>query len=830
MRVKSIKMEDFGPYVSQEIDFTELNEQRLFLLQGKTGSGKSTIIEAIVFALFGKDSKGRDSETRRNTAPENSRTRVTLVMEIEGRDYRIVRSPQQVKEGRKAPLPQSISMVELDGDGIEIAGRSWSAVKEVEAQIATLIRLNHDQFNRIAVLPQGKFDRFLKSKVDERQALLEKIFPVDHWKSMVQYIKDPLAKKAKKRVTDARNIAFSRGYETHRLLDPDKTDNPKTMDEVKAIRKEALNKLEEWADEIAKEEGRIKKEDERLKKEDERLKEQTELNKAISDRESLLKANKELEASRKTIDPKKMVLERHNEAVRIEGHLNSVERAESAVEGNKGRIDDHIERSGLDQGLVEKDEKEVRELEASAGETVSNIVSAKRDQLNLETARKAIPVKEKELAEAGAALAEMTQAQNMEMAKAIASTLEEGEPCLVCGSKHHPHPAHGEAEDSSSEELRQAKDAKDGAVLELSTSTKEVARLQGEVDGSRKDLGLKDGDDLPDEEGARERQRVLRELSDLLKQRASVNGALATASDDWEAVENPLKLNTREKINQAKIEVDSLGEIVREIEAFDLSLRVNERDLAEERIVKAEGLEVQDIKDDVEKYKEADGKLEGEKEDHRDKVRATDKLQDSVGHLGESIEEHDELYESTKDLLWVNEHLRGRAGDPPMHVVTWLLRVWFGRVLDEANTRLLTIAGGRYSLVMEQSGKVRKRTRQGLDIGVVDALSDSLDPRSADSLSGGESFYVSLALALGMSDVVSTEAGGTRLGTLFIDEGFGSLDGETLDDVLAVIDEVGEHDRVIGLISHVESLKQRITSKITAKKEGDGTSTVEVTA
>jgi exonuclease SbcC len=439
-------------------------------------------------------------------------------------------------------------------------------------------------------------------------------------------------------------------------------------------------------------------------------------------------------------------------------------------------------------------------------------------------------VKEGELAKAKAALDKMTQAQNMEMAKAIASTLKEGEPCLVCGSKHHPHPAHGEAEDSSSEELRQAKDAMDGAVLELSTSTKEVERLKREVEGSRKVLGLKEGDGLPDEEGARERQRVLRELSDHLRQRASLNGALANASAYWKAVENPLKLDTREKIDQAKIEEDSLGKIVDEIGVFDLGLKVNDRDLAEERIAKAEGLKAQDIKEDVERHKEAGGKLVEDEAGHRDMVKATSDLQDSVEHLGGSIEEHDELDESTKDLLWVNNHLRGRSGDPPMHVVTWLLRMWFGKVLDEANKRLLDIGGGRYSLKMEESGKVFKKARRGLDIGVVDALSDSLDPRSANSLSGGESFYVSLALALGMSDVVSAEAGGIRLGTLFIDEGFGSLDGETLDEVLAVIDEVGEHDRVIGLISHVESLKQRIPSKITAKKKGDGTSTVEVTA
>lgn len=163
-----------------------------------------------------------------------------------------------------------------------------------------------------------------------------------------------------------------------------------------------------------------------------------------------------------------------------------------------------------------------------------------------------------------------------------------------------------------------------------------------------------------------------------------------------------------------------------------------------------------------------------------------------------------------------------------MDIIAWLLRRWFEAALANANARLAEIGSGRYSLEMIQVGKEEMRT--GLNIGVVDALSDSLKARSTTSLSGGESFYISLALALGMSDVVSEEAGGIHLGTLFIDEGFGTLDQETLDDVMGVIDEIGKNNRVIGLISHVESLKQRITSQITVTKKGDGTSTIDVQA
>ena len=86
-------MKNFGPYVNETIDFRELNEQRLFLLEGKTGCGKSTIIDGVVFALYGQDTKGRDEGVRRNSAPEGANAVVTLEFEVDGTIYRINRSP-----------------------------------------------------------------------------------------------------------------------------------------------------------------------------------------------------------------------------------------------------------------------------------------------------------------------------------------------------------------------------------------------------------------------------------------------------------------------------------------------------------------------------------------------------------------------------------------------------------------------------------------------------------------------------------------------------------------------------------------------------------------
>ena len=137
-------MENFGPYIDEAIDFTELNEQRLFLLEGKTGCGKSTIIEGVVFALYGNDSKGRSEGVRRNSAPAKENATVTLDFEVEGVTYRVVRSPLMTDpETGKNLKSQKVNLAEIDSVGNVIAGRTWDAVKEVKGKIRSIIRSSH---------------------------------------------------------------------------------------------------------------------------------------------------------------------------------------------------------------------------------------------------------------------------------------------------------------------------------------------------------------------------------------------------------------------------------------------------------------------------------------------------------------------------------------------------------------------------------------------------------------------------------------------------------------------------------------------------------------
>ncbi|MCU0262398.1 MAG: AAA family ATPase [Candidatus Nanopelagicales bacterium] len=186
------------------------------------------------------------------------------------------------------------------------------------------------------------------------------------------------------------------------------------------------------------------------------------------------------------------------------------------------------------------------------------------------------------------------------------------------------------------------------------------------------------------------------------------------------------------------------------------------------------------------------------------------------------------LAATSDELVTLDLYARGMAGSPRMSLVTFVLRYWFEQVVAAANVRLASMSSGKYELIRIDEA-ARKDARVGLGLSVLDRHTGR--ERSPGTLSGGETFYTSLALALGLADVVVAQAGGAQLDTLFIDEGFGSLDPDTLDDVMGVIDELRGNGRVIGIVSHVPELKERIPERLTVRRtRPDGPSAVAVHA
>jgi exonuclease SbcC len=213
---------------------------------------------------------------------------------------------------------------------------------------------------------------------------------------------------------------------------------------------------------------------------------------------------------------------------------------------------------------------------------------------------------------------------------------------------------------------------------------------------------------------------------------------------------------------------------------------------------------------------------------------ARDAAQARVGRLHQRLAEvqdaqdaFDQLQEDTSAVIRLAGLAKGMDGHRRMALTTYVLRQWFGQVVAAANVRLAAMSAGRYELRRtDDSGARRERT--GLTLTVVDRHTGA--ERSPRSLSGGETFYTSLALALGLADVVKAEAGGVDLDTLFIDEGFGTLDSETLDQVMAVIDELRDRGRVVGIVSHVADLKDRVAERLEVRRLADGSSTARVIA
>lgn len=265
-----------------------------------------------------------------------------------------------------------------------------------------------------------------------------------------------------------------------------------------------------------------------------------------------------------------------------------------------------------------------------------------------------------------------------------------------------------------------------------------------------------------------------------------------------------------------------------EVSAYDSTLGAVTQLLASSRLSRAEGL----VPADEEPLREALNEAKKRQDEAQRRLgsleQALKQIQSAEVDFSHSLSQLHEVCDSFGPL----KRLAGIADASSKEnllqtpLSAWVLVSRLDEVLAAANPRLLSISSGRYELVSTPDDGTRSR-RSGLGLAIVDH--DTEETRSPRTLSGGESFYTSLSLALGLADVVTAEAGGIELRTMFIDEGFGSLDSATLELMMAELHKLRDSGRVVGVISHVDEMARQIPDRIAVTPSGRGGSRLSVT-
>jgi exonuclease SbcC len=258
-----------------------------------------------------------------------------------------------------------------------------------------------------------------------------------------------------------------------------------------------------------------------------------------------------------------------------------------------------------------------------------------------------------------------------------------------------------------------------------------------------------------------------------------------------------------------------------EIESFMQAVQATETKISQlEKQINGRGKEdISALENDKKELVNRSNSLQLEQENIEHGIKNNQGILKSLKSKGKQRDQVEKIYQDIKPLSdTANGELSGKQ---KVAFEQYVQGVYFDMVLQEANKRFGIMSGNRYSLVRNEGG-VDKRSKSGLEIDVKDR--HTAKTRSVKSLSGGESFKASLSLALGLSDVVQNFSGGVQVDTMFIDEGFGTLDSESLETAMDILAELTEGDRLVGIISHLEELKSRIDKKIIISRDPQGSS------
>lgn len=920
MRPVKLTISAFGPYAGkEEIPFYKLGKNGVYVITGNTGAGKTTIFDAITFALYG-DPSGTSREVRffrSKYAREDEKTYVELVFECRGKEYVITRNPGGYLRAKTRGAGQTM---ESASQSLQCPdGRILTNRDEVNGEIENIIGVTKNQFTQIAMIAQGDFLKLLLASTKERMDIFRKIFKTENFlnlqnrlkedcqkldkeknilgQSVRQYIADircededgfntgvQEAKAGKKTVEEVMELLetiLGRDIEKQKAYLEKKeklSGEQKRLNEEIAVEteKNALrNRLAQTVIQLEQMKGRHQEAEERMAE----LQKQDPEIKVILDEASKLEVT--FVQYDRLAEQQKRLLEKKTESEKMEQRLR--EEGQRVVVLKEKIEDGTLERERLkDSGVVM--EKLIYQMEAQRkdAEALSNL---KLEMDAFETCveeQKRVQERFQKYSQDNWRKQEiynaMYKAYLEGQAGILADNLSEGMPCPVCGSTHHPILATRNGEVPDKESLERAKAEADEASKLMSDAS--VAAFQaGNMVREKKETIEKLAQGILKTEFFEEIEDAIRlETKRNAEKKEKLSDELYKATKDnkrYEELERqlPQMRQELEKIEKEESErKTSFAANAADIANLRNSIFEAQKELAFSNKAEAEAYCRQlkrRVKDYQNQLTEANYQWQERKEQLAKLGGTITSLQEQVGNtapvdLSEKIQNRDRMMEEenqvdeclnilyarirqnrkikediarqTRELLGVENKIRlvkalsdtanGEiSGKGKIKLETYIQMTFFDRIIAKANLRLMVMTEARYELKRRMEA-LDNKSQTGLDLNVIDHWNGSERPVS--TLSGGESFVASLALALGMADVIQSAAGGVQLDSMFIDEGFGTLDEEILEQTMKALSSLGKGNRLVGIISHREELKARIDRQIVVEKNPSGGSIARI--
>ena len=881
MKPISIRFRCFGPYMAEQyIDFTRLEENGLFLICGETGAGKTTILDAICYALYNQSSgstRGKGlSVMRCKQAQKTDVTLVEFIFSSNGRRYKFLRT---LEFKRKNARDEHQCWEERDGEFVPLFENPKDS--SVTAKAQDLIGLTYEQFRQVIILPQGQFEKLLISDSDEKEKILVTLFHVGHWQKMAEEIYRRVkerddALRLERRSFDEK-LQFYRCQTTQQLfeqadiLEHDLLHSKNQLD-AQTAKAAALQAEKEQALLLDEAFCRLFRQRQQL--------EQLRGKQAQFDNAEIL-LNRA--AAAQTLQPQFTLFCQHHQAT--ERAVRQLRQAQSAAEQARAAL--HAVEQRRNSHEAEQKHHEERVTRRTLLESKVPVYDALQQQkLRMEQAaavckrmQEQLLTQEQQFSTAhdrwlhaqtkqAESISAYQQAQALYLqgiGSVLAQALQPGSACPVCGSTEHPAPAPASAVRVTEAQLEQLNQAMTAASDQVTSAAKRrqqaesgkeeaasrftraqqdllaaqtayqlgleqriegietplqltsvLRRLQDEIDSYDRETRQLLQDHQTAHSNAASSDSRLAQAAEALTEAAQ---AEAHAADIWERARNEAGFHTQAEFEAAGMAPDRLQSGWDRLSRYRQELLQAEQDAAAQENALADR-NPPDLAAIQAVLQEAQQLLQSLQKQVYQQTELLNRMRTDLTALNVGFAAWQEARIAVDADLEFADRLRGSRG---LSLQRYVLGVMLSSITAEANRLLKNVYGGRYQLYRSQELGDR-RHKSGLDLEILDHANGQR--RSVKTLSGGEKFLVALGLAIGLSTVVQAQGSGVRLGAMFIDEGFGSLDRDAVCDALEILDGIRKGSGLVGIISHVDQLAESIPAKIEVRKGTSGSTCV----